>query len=123
MPNLCVTHQVYTGCIDIDDIKINCAICDVREFVFTRDPVKELLGLCIRESTDFTEIICIAHNAKAFDAQFILKELAQNPLYKPPSVILNGQNVTLLKYGRTKFIDSINYFQMKLSALPVTGEQ
>ena len=46
-----------TGCIDTDDIKINCAICGVREFVFTRDPVKEMLGLCIRESTDFTEII------------------------------------------------------------------
>ena len=92
----------------------------MREFVFTRDPVKDLLGLCIRESTDFTKIICIAHNTKAFDSQFILKELAQNPLYKPPSVILKGQNVTLLKYGRTKFIDSINYFQMKLSALTVT---
>ena len=31
VPNLCVAHQVYTGCID--DIKINCAICGVRLFL------------------------------------------------------------------------------------------
>ena len=48
VPNLCVLHQVCTGCIDIDDIKINCAICGVREFVFTRDSVKELLGFVTR---------------------------------------------------------------------------
>ena len=88
--------------------------------IFTEDPVKQLLSLCIRESTEFSEIVCIAHNAKAFDVQFILKELAENAERATPSVILSGQNITMLKYERTKFIDSINYFQMKLSALPAT---
>ena len=92
----------------------------MREFVFTRDPVKELLGLCIRGSKDFTDIICIVHNAKA-DAQFILKELAQNPLNKPPRVILNGQNVTLLKYGRTKFIDSCDEESASMGEFLVKG--
>ena len=59
-------------------------------------------------------------NAKASDAQFILKKLAENSERAAPSVIISGQNITMLKYGRTKFIDSINYFQMKLSALPAT---
>ena len=46
--------------------------------------------------------------------------MAENAERAAPSVILSGLNVTMLKYGRTKFIDSINYFQMKLSALPAT---
>ena len=120
VPNLCVAHQVCTDCIDIDDMRIVCTTCGVREFVFNRDPVKQLLALCVREKTDFAEIVCIAHNARAFDSQFILKELSENPQCSSPSVILNGHNITLLKYGRTKFIDSINYFQLKLSALPAT---
>ena len=64
----------------------------------------------MRGKTDFTEIVCIAHNARAFDSQFILIL----------SVILSDHNITLLKYERTKFIDSINYFQLKLSTLPAT---
>ena len=70
--------------------------------------------------TDFAEIVCMAHNSRAFDSQFILKELAESSEHGSPSVILSGRNITLLKYGRTKFIDSINYFQLKLSALPAT---
>ena len=64
----------------------------------------------MRKKTDFTEIMCIARNAQAFDSQFILKELAESPQCSSPTVILNGQNISLLKYGRTKFIDSISYF-------------
>ena len=120
MPNLSVAHQVCTYCIDVDDLKIIYSKCGVHEFIFSEDLVKELLTLCIRKSTEFSEIVCIAHNTKAFDAQFILKELAENSERAAPSVILSGQNITMLKYGRTKFIDSINYFQMKLSALPAT---
>ena len=95
MPNLCVAHQVCTDYIDVNDLKIICSKCGLREFIFTEDLVKQLLSLCIWEGMEFSEIVYIAHNAKAFDAQFILKELAENS-------------------------DSINYFQMKLSALPTT---
>ena len=85
-----------------------------------RARVQQLLDLCVRGKTDFTEIVRIAHNARAFDSQFILKELAENFEHGLPGIILSEHNITLLKYGRTKFIDSINYFQLKLSALPAT---
>ena len=71
----------------------------------------------MREKTDFTEIVCTAHNARVFDSQLILRELDESPEHASPGVILNGHNITLLKYGRTKFIDSINFFQFKLSVL------
>ena len=48
VPNLCVAHQVCTDCIDVDDIQIVCETCGVREFVFNREPVKQLLELCVR---------------------------------------------------------------------------
>ena len=99
VPNIYVAHQVCTDCTDVDDLKIICSNCGVHEFIFTEDPVKELLNLCIRESTEFSEIVCIVHNAKACDAQFILKELAENAERAAPSVILSGQNITMLKYG------------------------
>ena len=52
-------------------------ICGVREHVFRENPITQLIKLCIRDKTKFAQIICIAHNARAFDAQFILKELAE----------------------------------------------
>ena len=78
------------------------------------------IELCIRDKTNFSKIICIAHNARAFDAQFILRELAEHSSQVLPSVILSGQNIITIEYGRTKFIDSYNYFQMKKSKLPAT---
>ena len=113
VPNLCVAHQVCTDFMGVDDIQKVCVTCGVCEFVFNREPVKQLLDLCVRGKMDFTEIVCI-------DSQFILKELAGNSEHGSPCIILSGHNITLLKYGRTKFIDSINYFQLKLSALPAT---
>ena len=79
---------------------------------------KTTLGaLCARKNR-FCRNCVYTHNARAFDSEFILKELFESSEHGSLSVILSGHNITLLKYGRTKFIDSINYFQLKLSALP-----
>ena len=36
----------------------------------------------MREKPNFTEIVCIAHNAQALDFQFILKELAESSVVR-----------------------------------------
>lgn len=71
-------------------------------------------------NTFFDQIVCIAHNAKGFDAHFILKILIERaPADALPDVIFNGRNITMMVHARrTKFIDSLYYFQIKLSALP-----
>lgn len=128
VPNLCVAQLVCSYCIgqntddndDNEDELLWCDSCGVREHIFFEDPVKQLLQLAVREKSGFDEIICIAHNARSFDAQFVLRELAEQKSKISPSVILNGKNIISMKYGRTKFIDSLNYFQMKLSDLPAT---
>ena len=38
--------------------------------------------LVIRRKTNFKNIVCIAHNAKAFDSQFIQSEIVENRILK-----------------------------------------
>jgi len=50
------------------------------------------------------------HNAKALDAQFILKYIVEKSgITEEPRVILNGTKIIVMTVGRTKFIDSSNY--------------
>ncbi|XP_020298726.1 uncharacterized protein LOC109862963 [Pseudomyrmex gracilis] len=97
---------------------VRCRWCGVREFVFRDDPVRQFVDFVTRTTKCFKQIICIAHNAKAFDAQFILRYITEKRVDLDPRVILNGTKIVVLTAGRTKFSDSINYMPMRLSALP-----
>jgi len=79
--------------------------------------IRLFINLITRTTECFKKIICIVHNAKAFDAQFILKYLVENSeITEEPRVILNGTKIIVL-VGNTKFIDSVNYLPMRLSDL------
>ncbi|XP_046428514.1 uncharacterized protein LOC124183710 [Neodiprion fabricii] len=118
VPNLCVAQQVCTQCIHDPDISNGCSACGlVREFVFRREPVKELVDFATRPVQDFARIVCIAHNAKGFDAQFILRHMVERD-GNPPQVILSGSKIIMLETGHTRFLDSLAYMPMALSALP-----
>ncbi|XP_011684671.1 PREDICTED: uncharacterized protein LOC105448010, partial [Wasmannia auropunctata] len=106
------------SCAEVDDLAERCEWCGVREFIFRRDPVKEFVEFVTRPTKSFNRIICIAHNAKAFDAQFILKHIVENHSALNPRVTLNGTKIIVLTAGRAKFIDSVNYMPMRLSELP-----
>ena len=122
--NLCVAQFCCEDCFTVSDSNVLCSYCGVREHVFEgKMALKEFLDLVLREKSLFKNIICLAHNAKAFDAQFILKYIVDHSdrYFKNkdfPSVIMNGRNIIKLQIGRTKFIDSINYMPMKLADLP-----
>lgn len=91
----------------------------MREYIFDQEPVKQFVELAIRPLRSFNRTICIAHNAKSFDAQFILRYLAtRKETSEMPSVILNGTSIVVMKIGQTTFLDSLNYLHMPLSALP-----
>ena len=67
----------------------------------------------------FKHIICIAHNAQGFDSQFILKYIVETGDTRvKPSVILNDTKIILMEIMNVKFLDSLNYLHMPLSALP-----
>lgn len=50
--------------------------------------------------------------------QLILKYVAENPDMEPPHIILNGSSIVFMQMGRAKFVDSLNYFNMKLKQMP-----
>jgi hypothetical protein len=66
----------------------------------------------------FTQVICIAHNARSFDAQFILKSVILNPEIKTPRIIMNGSQIFAIYFQRCNFSDSLNYFNCSLAKLP-----
>ncbi|XP_018368310.1 PREDICTED: probable DNA polymerase [Trachymyrmex cornetzi] len=119
VPTLCVADQICETCAEIDDMSVRCRWCGVREFIFRDNPVKQFVELVTRTTKCFKKIICIAHNAKAFDAQFILKYLVEeSEITEEPRVILNGTKIIVMTVGNTKFIDSLNYLPMRLADLP-----
>ncbi|KYQ50354.1 putative DNA polymerase [Trachymyrmex zeteki] len=118
VPTLCIAQQICDSCAEVHDLSQHCRWCGAHEFVFRRDPVGEFVECVTRPTKNFTRIICIAHNAKAFDAQFIFRFIVGNHSGLEPKVILNGTKIIVLTVGRTKFIDSINYMPMRLSELP-----
>jgi len=119
VPTFCVAQQICETCVGIDDMSVRCRWCGVHEFIFRNDPVKQFVNFATRTTKCFHRIICIAHNAKAFDAQFILKYIVEkSKITEEPRVILNGTKIVVMTIGRTKFIDSVNYIPMHLFDLP-----
>ncbi|OXU16316.1 hypothetical protein TSAR_003370, partial [Trichomalopsis sarcophagae] len=96
-PNLCVVQHLCTDCLTrADDMKIRCDTLGIREHIFRENAIKHLIELYVREKSVFERIICIAHNASGFDAQFILKYLVEECENANPRVVLNGKNIVLL---------------------------
>ncbi|XP_067205336.1 uncharacterized protein [Linepithema humile] len=118
VPTLCVAQQICESYAEIEDMSVRCRWCGIREFTFRHDPVKEFVNFATRPTTYLKKIICIAHNAKSFDAQFILRYLVESGISTEPRVILSGTKIIVLTVGNTKFIDSVNYMPMRLSELP-----
>ncbi|XP_070171144.1 uncharacterized protein, partial [Polyergus mexicanus] len=118
VPTLCVAQQICEACAQENDMSVRCRWCGIREFIFRHDPVKQFVEFATRRTKRFNQIICIAHNAKAFDAQFILQYIVENRNYLEPKIILSGTKIVMLSAGNTKFIDSANYMPMRLSELP-----
>ncbi|XP_020298261.1 uncharacterized protein LOC109862598 [Pseudomyrmex gracilis] len=99
---------------------VRCRWCGVREFVVRDDAVKQFVDFASRTTKCFKQIICIAHNAKAFDSQFTLRYIVETRVDLDPRLLLHGTKIIVLTVGRAKFIDSITYMPMRLSALPKT---
>ena len=56
--------------------------------------------------------MCIAHNAKAFDLNFVLNRVIQ--LKWTPDLIMNGQKIMCMKVEGMTWLDSLNYMAMPL---------
>jgi hypothetical protein len=60
----------------------------------------------------------IAHNLKGYDGWLIHNHLIQNFKIKPNKIVLAGQKIMTMQFKSIRFIDSLNFIQAPLSAMP-----
>ncbi|XP_054259245.1 uncharacterized protein LOC128983988 [Macrosteles quadrilineatus] len=65
----------------------------------------------------FKNVCVIAHNGQGFDFQFILRYILEETKFTP-NIIPRGTKIILMEVANVRFIDSLSYFPMSLSALP-----
>jgi len=94
IPNLVCIQHFCTVCENDPDIDAACVRCGKRKHAFWNDPVGDLLSYLCKPRQWCKRVIAIAHNAKGFDAQFILDRA--NLLKWTPKLILNGQKIVCM---------------------------
>jgi hypothetical protein len=91
VPNLVCIQQFCSRCESSDNVDENSTQCGTRKHSFFEDPVGDLLSYLCEDHPCCTQIIVIAHNAKAFDPHFILKRAIF--LKWRPELIMSGQKI------------------------------
>jgi hypothetical protein len=99
-----------------EDIHTECARLGIRLHSFFDDPVGDLLSYLCEPRPWCDKVIAIAHNAKAFDSQFLLKRAIL--LKWTPELILTRLKIISMKMQHIHFLDSISYLPMPLRKLP-----
>jgi len=115
-PNLCVFRQCCDVCIDTD--KVVCEKCGLRlQKVKCDDPITPFMHHIFTIRMKFKRVVIIGHNAGGFDHHFLLNYIINNTDLTP-ELLTRGTRLILMQVENVKFLDSLNYFPMPLSALP-----
>ena len=72
VPILVCLQEFCTACEMRDDYEQDCECCGKGRHSFFEDPVGDLLSYLCEPRPWYKKVEATAHNAKAFDAQFIL---------------------------------------------------
>ena len=93
IPNFCVAERACDECI-CKSVKEACSHCDIlgeRQMVFRgEDTLKKFCTWLFSKKHKKSTVI--AHNARGYDSQFILRYLITNGTIKP-EVIMNGSKI------------------------------
>jgi len=101
----------------VEDVERDCVQCGVRKHSFCDDPVGSMLSYLCEPRPWVNKVIAIAHNAKAFDLQFILNRAIL--LKWRPEQIMNGLKIMCMKMEHLVFLDSVSFLPFSLRMLPV----
>jgi hypothetical protein len=120
-PNLLVSHTVCDQCRNVTHNDYFCTVCRNRQNIFHNldDPSLNVMSQFFDYLQSFKgkyEILLVAHNAKSFDGIFALQEVIARKM--KPELILQGAKIICMKVGSWKFIDSLMFLTMPLSAMP-----
>jgi hypothetical protein len=92
VPNLVCVQQSCAKCEGVADTCVDCVRCGKRVQSFWLDPVGNLLSHVFASRPWADRVVAIAHNARAFDLQFILNRLVKMKLL-PRLLVTNGQKI------------------------------
>ena len=120
-PNLIVCQAVCDACQVVVQNEHFCTVCRTRQQVFHNldDPNINVMGQFIDYLRSFpakTELLLVAHNGKSFDTVLALSEMISRKI--KPDLILQGAKIICMTVGNWKFIDSLMFLPMPLSAMP-----
>jgi len=99
-----------------DEDEEDCARCGKRRHSLFEDLVGDLLSYLCEPRPWCKKIVAIAHNAKAFDSQFILNRAIL--LKWTHELILKGLKIVSMKIHHIQFLVSVSYMPMPLRKLP-----
>jgi len=116
IPNLPFLQQYCSKCEDVEDIERECVQCGVRKHSFWDDPFGSMVSYLCEPRPWVNKMIAIAHNAKAFDLQFILNRVIL--LKWRPELIMNGLKIICMKMGHLVFLNSVSFLPCSLRKLP-----
>ena len=117
-PNLCVAEMVCEECAEKQH-EFHCKFCTPRK-VFKGENTQTEFCSWLFQSPQTENSVAIAHNMKSYDGIFLLEYLFANACV--PKVVYSGAKVMSIEIPqyKRKIIDSLNFFPMALSKLPVT---
>ena len=120
-PNLLIFKTVCDNCFGVSN---QCEKCSVgfENVLFGEDCIERfvtyLFDLLPKLAVKSKSVVyAFAHNAKAYDCQFILREVWKRN-YQDPQVIFNGNKILKLSVANVNLFDSLNYFLQALDKLP-----
>lgn len=114
--NLCVFKQCCEKCLNEPGLYF-CQMCGFKTKVLKEDCVSKFMGYLLEIRKKFKDVVVLAHNGQAFDHQFLINHILTKTALTP-ELIMRGTKIVLMQVGNIKFLDSLNYFPMPLSALP-----
>ena len=121
VPNLLMQKTKCDKCADSSE---QCDLCNVNkpEYFSGKSCIKDFakylfFDLAKKSEESKSMIYAFAHNARGYDAQFILRELWSHN-FNDVSVIMRGRKILIIRCGNIKLLDSLNYFLLPLSDLP-----
>lgn len=120
-PILLCSQQICNLCWKIESIDYQCKQCKIRSKTFEgKDCVSEFKTYLLNATTNkkLSQIRCIAHNARGFDAQFMIKEILKTNGHRI-RLQMQGYKILYIEIkGFIKFIDSLYFLPMKLDNFP-----
>ncbi|KAG8238381.1 hypothetical protein J437_LFUL018335 [Ladona fulva] len=117
VPVLCIAHCACKNCYGAEDSETLCTIHGIKQQIL--ESISCIRGFQVFHITNFGNVICIAHNLKGYNGQFLMKQAISN-IKMTPEVFLTGTKIMTMRVNNIKFLDTLNFLPMPLAKLPKT---